>query len=184
MNHQYQNLKDYSYNLKREHSFLFIVIFRLCYSLLIRISPRQLFGWRNYIYKLFGAKIGKGVRISSSAKLYYPWNVTIGDYCWIGDNCNLYSIDKIEIGNNVALAHNVFISTAAHDITSRTFETIRKPVHVCDEVWIATNAFISMGVTINKGAVIGSCAVVTKDMPEGYICLGFPAKPVKLRRNE
>lgn len=148
------------------------------------MSPRPLFKWRNMIYRLFGAKIGKNVRISNSAKLHYPWNVEIEDYCWIGDNCNLYSIDKIIIGNNVALAHNVFISTASHNINSVTFETTRKPVYIKNEVWIASNAFINMGVTINRGAVIGSCAVVTKDMPEGYICLGFPAKPVKLRNSK
>jgi putative colanic acid biosynthesis acetyltransferase WcaF len=183
MHTEYQNLKEYLYNLKREKSIIFIILYNICYSILIRPIPRPFFKWRNKIYGIFGAKIGKGVRISNSAKLYYPWNISIGDYCWIGDNCNLYSIDKIEIGNNVALAHNIFISTASHDTNSITFETIRKPVKICDEVWIASNAFISMGVTINRGVVIGACAVVTKDMPEGYICLGFPAKPIKLRKN-
>lgn len=178
----YQSLNNYTYNLKREKPKWFIFFYNLSYSLLIQFTPRPLFFWRNLVYRLFGAKIGKGVKISSSAKLYYPWNVQIGDYCWIGDNCNLYSIDKITIGNNVALAHNIFVATASHDVTSLTFETIRKPVVICDEVWIASNAFINMGVTLNRGAVIGSCAVVTKDMPEGYICLGFPAKPVKPRK--
>lgn len=178
---RYQDLKEYRYNLKREKSILIMLLFNLCYLLFIYPSPRPLFKWRNLIYKMFGAKIGKGVRICSSTKLYYPWNVVIGNYCWIGENCTLYSIDKINIGNNVALAHNIFISTASHNIESLSFETIRKPVKIFDEVWIASNAFVNMGVTINKGAVIGSCAVVTKDMPEGYICLGFPAKPVKPR---
>lgn len=182
MQSKYQNLKEYHYNLPREKPLVSLILFSIFYTLFIRPTPRHLFKWRNFIYRLFGAKIGKGVRISSSAKLYYPWNIKIGNYCWIGDNCNLYSIDIIEIGNNVALAHNIFVSTASHDTNSLTFETIRKPVKICDEVWIAGNAFISMGVTISKGAVIGACAVVTKDMPEGYICLGFPAKPVRLRK--
>lgn len=179
---KYQDLNLYRYNLKREKSILFMALFFLSYPILIRLSPKPFFKWRNLVYKFFGAKIGKGVRISNSAKLYYPWNIIIGDYCWIGDNCNLYSIDKITIGNNVALAHNIFVSTASHDTNSQTFETIRKPVKICDEVWIASNAFINMGVTLNRGVVVGSCAVVTKDMPEGYICLGLPAKPVKLRK--
>jgi len=38
-----------------------------------------------------------------------------------------------------------------------------------------------MGVIINKGVVIGSASVVTKDLPEGYICVGNPAKAVKKR---
>lgn len=183
MNVHYQDLKSYKYNLPREKSVLLIFIYQQFYQLFIRYSPKPCHQWRSNVYRLFGAKIGKNVKISNSALLYYPWNVTIGDYCWIGDHCNLYSIDKIVLGNNVALGHNIFVSTAAHDIANPTFETIRKPVRICDEVWIASNAFINMGVTLNKGVVIGACAVVTKDMPEGYICFGFPAKPVKLRNN-
>ena len=184
MHPEYQNLEQYHYNLKREKSVFIILLYNLCYSLFIRPTPRPLYKWRNCLYRIFGAKIGMGVRINSSTRIYYPWNVKIGNFCWIGDNCTLYSIDKIEIGNNVALAHNIFISAASHDINSIKFETIRQPVKICDEVWIASNAFISMGVTINRGAVIGSCAVVTKDMPEGYICLGFPAKPIRLRKQQ
>jgi len=180
----YQDLSKYRYTLPREKSVVLILLYRYCYLLFIRLSPQPFYKWRNFIYKLFGAQIGVGVRISNNAILYYPWNITIGDYSWIGDKCNLYSIDKIVIGKNVALAHNIFVATAAHNTASLTFETIRKPVSICDEVWIASNAFINMGLTLNKGVVIGSCAVVTKDMPEGYICLGFPAKPVKLRNNE
>jgi putative colanic acid biosynthesis acetyltransferase WcaF len=182
MHPKYQNLKEYHYNLKRGKSNLTLLLFNFCYKFCIRPTPRLLFKWRNFVYRLFGAKIGIGVRISNTAKLLYPWNVVIGNYCWIGENCTLYSIDKIEIGNNVALAHNIFISTASHDLKSLIFETIRAPVKIYDEVWISSNAFINMGVRINRGAVIGSCAVVTKDMPEGYICLGFPAKPVRLRK--
>ncbi|WP_167619073.1 colanic acid biosynthesis acetyltransferase WcaF [Maribellus sediminis] len=180
---KYQSLQKYSYHLERERSKIFILIYNLVYGLFIRYSPRPFFEYRNWIYRAFGAEIGKKVRISSSAKLYYPWNIQIGNYCWIGDNCNLYSIDKIKIGDNVALAHNIFISTASHDVAKINFPTIRQPVVLEDEVWIASNAFINMGVTIHRGAVIGSCAVVTKDMPEGYICLGFPAKPIKIRNS-
>lgn len=179
----YQDLKSYRYNLPRERSVIFIFFYQLCCQLFVRLSPRPFHSWRSIFYKMFGAHIGRNVRISNSAILYYPWNITIGDNCWIGDHCNLYSIDKIQIGNNVALAHNIFVSTAAHDVSQSTFETIRKPVTICDEVWIASNAFISMGVTLNRGCVIGACAVVTKDMPEGFICLGFPAKPTKMRNN-
>jgi putative colanic acid biosynthesis acetyltransferase WcaF len=184
MQSTYQDLGKYRYNLKRDRSVFTTLLYNLCYYAFIRPTPRPLYKWRNSFYRLFGAKIGQGVRINNSTRIYYPWNVSIGNNCWIGDNCTLYSIAKIEIGNNVALAHNIFIATASHDINSLTFETICNPVKICDEVWIASNVFINMGVTINKGAVIGSCAVVTKDMPEGFICLGFPAKPVKLRKKQ
>jgi putative colanic acid biosynthesis acetyltransferase WcaF len=122
-----------------------------------------------FLYKRFGAKIGVGVKISSSANLLYPWNIEVGDHCWIGDHVELYSVDKIKIGNNVAFAHNVFVATASHDIYKTTFETLKKPIVIEDEVWISSNVFINMGVIIKRGVVVGSASVVTKDLPEGFI---------------
>jgi putative colanic acid biosynthesis acetyltransferase WcaF len=112
----YQNLRDYKYNLKREKSILFIQFYRIIYLFLIRLSPGFLHSWRCFIYRLFGAKIGIKVRIAPSAKFSHPWNIEIGNYCWIGDNVELYSVDRIIVGSNVAFAFNIFVSTAAHDI--------------------------------------------------------------------
>ncbi|MDD3254368.1 MAG: hypothetical protein PHY27_08550 [Parabacteroides sp.] len=177
----YQNLKNYRYNLEREKSLFYIQFYRIVSLLLIRPTPKFMHQWRTFIYRLFGARIGKEVLISSSAKLLYPWNIIIGDYCWIGDNVKLYSVDKIVIGDNVAFAHDIFVATAAHDVYNSNFNTIRKPVFIEDEVWISSNVFINMGVTLHKGVVVGSASVVTKDLPEGYICVGNPAKPIKQR---
>lgn len=178
---EYQNLATYRYNLKREKSVYYIQMYKMIDLLFIKTTPKFLHVWRVFLYKLFGAKIGLDVKISSSAKLLYPWNIEIGDYCWIGDNVELYSVDKIKIGNNVAFAHNIFVATAAHDVYKATFETIRKPITIEDEVWISSNVFINMGVRIERGVVVGSASVVTKDLPEGYICVGNPAKALKKR---
>lgn len=178
---KYQDLQSYVYNLKREKSVYYIQIYKIIALLFIKTTPKFMHSWRVFLYKLFGAKIGIGVKISSSAKLLYPWNIEIGNYCWIGDNVELYSVDKIIIGNNVAFAHNVFVATAAHDIYKTTFETIRKPIIIEDEVWISSNVFINMGIVIERGVVVGSASVVTKNLPEGYICVGNPAVALKKR---
>jgi len=179
---KYQNIRDYKYNIKREKSILYIQFYKIIYLLFIKPTPKFLHSWRCSIYKLFGAKIGCGVKISASAKFMYPWNIEIGNYCWIGDNVELYSVDKIIIGNNVAFAHNIFVATAAHDVYNISFNTICQPVIIEDEVWVSSNVFINMGVVLEKGVVIGSGSIVTKSMPEGFICVGNPAKPVKKRR--
>ncbi|NIJ44314.1 putative colanic acid biosynthesis acetyltransferase WcaF [Wenyingzhuangia heitensis] len=180
----YQDLKNYKYDLKRERSVYFIQLYKIIDLLLIKTTPKFLHSWRVFIYRMFGASIGEGVKISASAKLLYPWNITIGNHCWIGDNVELYSVDKIIIGNNVAFAHNIFVATAAHDVNKILFPTIKKRIVIKDEAWISSNVFINMGVTLNKGVVVGSASVVTKDLPEGYICVGNPAKPLKERKTK
>ena len=50
-----------------------------------------------------------------------------------------------------------------------------------NDVWIGYEAIIMQGVTIGDGAVIGSRAVVTKDVPPYTIVGGVPAKPIRKR---
>ena len=55
-------------------------------------SPQFFYGWRRFLLRSFGAKIGKKVLIRPSAKFTYPWKIAIGDYTWIGEDCILYSL--------------------------------------------------------------------------------------------
>lgn len=53
-----------------------------------------------------------------------------------------------------------------------------------NDVWIGFEAVILSGVTIGGGAIIGTRAVVTKDVPPYTIVGGIPAKPIKKRFSE
>ena len=46
---------------------------------LIRFSPRPCFGWRRFVLRRFGAKIGANVNMYASTRIYFPWNLTVGD---------------------------------------------------------------------------------------------------------
>lgn len=51
-------------------------------------------------------------------------------------------------------------------------------------MWIGYEAVILSGVTIGDGAIIGTRAVVTKDVPSYTIVGGVPAKPIRKRFDE
>jgi len=68
-----------------------------------RYSPRLLYGWRNFILRIMGASIGRGVKIYPSAKIMFPWNLTIEDGAVISWGVNLYNLGKIEIGKNTII---------------------------------------------------------------------------------
>ncbi len=53
-----------------------------------------------------------------------------------------------------------------------------------NDVWIGYEAVILAGVTVGDGAVIGACAMVTKDVPPYTIVGGVPAKPIRKRFSE
>ena len=148
---------------------------------LFRMSPQVFYGWRNFLLRLFGAKIGRKVQIRSTTRVTYPWKLTIGDYVWVGDDCVFYTLGEIVLGSHVAIAHDVYFCTGLHDYTRLDFPIGQKPVHIEDEVWIPNDVFIGPGVTVHRGAIIGARSTVLSDMPEGMICYGNPAKPVKPR---
>jgi virginiamycin A acetyltransferase len=53
-----------------------------------------------------------------------------------------------------------------------------------NDVWIGYEAVILAGVTIGDGAIIGTRALVTKDVPPYTIVGGIPAKPIRKRFSE
>ena len=55
----------------------------------------------------------------------------------------------------------------------RTLNAHASPIIIEDDVFIGARALILKGVTIGKGAVIGASAVITKDVPPGYIAVGY-----------
>jgi acetyltransferase-like isoleucine patch superfamily enzyme len=123
--------------------------------------------------------------------------ISIGEWCYVGENSRIWSAQKVEIGNRVLISHNVNIhDTNGHPVNaesrhqdfiaiSRTGhphespDIISLPIKIEDDVWIGFNSTILKGITIGKGAIIGASSVVTKDIPPGVTVVGNPAKVVK-----
>ena len=145
-------------------------------------SPIFLYQWRNFLLRFFGAKIGKKVLISPSVRIIYPWRLSIGDYSWIGENVELYTLNEISIGHDTVISQRSYICSGGHDYLSPTFDTTVGSVYIGNEVWIATDVFVSPGVHIGNAVVVGARSNVFSDLPDGMICYGSPAKVVKERK--
>lgn len=146
-----------------------------------RWSPQFLFGFRAWLLRLFGARIGVDVRIRPTTRVTYPWKLTIGNHVWVGDDCVFYNLGEIVLGNHVALAHDVYLCTGLHDYTKIEFPIGAKAIVLEDEVWLPNDVFVGPGVTIGRGTLVGARSTVLNDLPPGMICYGYPAKPVKPR---
>lgn len=147
-------------------------------------SPDFMYGWRSFLLRLFGAKIGKNVRIRPTTRISCPWNIKIGDYCWIGQGTKLSGSGEIEIGNNAVVSALSYISTDSHHYDSSNFDIFAAKVHIEDEVWIATDVFVAPGVTIGKGTVVGARSSVFNNLPAMMICIGSPAKALRERTKQ
>jgi acetyltransferase-like isoleucine patch superfamily enzyme len=130
-----------------------------------------------------GAKlmVNNNFKIFSGAKIFINKNasVILGSG-YINNYLTLHCFERIEIGDDVAIADNVTIRDSDnHTVTSNTNYAMTKPVYIGNHVWIGMNAMILKGVTIGDGAIIAAGSVVTRDVPSKCLAAGVPAKVIK-----
>ncbi|PLR97518.1 sugar O-acetyltransferase [Bacillus sp. T33-2] len=131
--------------------------------------------------ELFGST-GKSLFIEPAFRCDYGYNIHVGENFYANFDCVILDVCEVRIGHNCFIAPGVHIYTAAHPLNP--YERIAgpefgKPVMIGDNVWIGGRAVINPGVTIGNNTVIASGAVVTKDVPDGVVAGGNPARIIK-----
>lgn len=158
------------------------LFWNVCCLFLFRPFAGPLFWrWRNLVLRMFGAKVGAGCKISNSAKIWAPWNLELGTYVCLGPSSQIYSANKIIIGDKVTVSQGAYLCGASHDISKLNKPLITAPIKIDSFAWICADAFVGMGVTIGEGAVVGARACVFKDVEPWTVVGGNPAKFIKKR---
>jgi putative colanic acid biosynthesis acetyltransferase WcaF len=147
-------------------------------------SPQVLYSWRSWLLRLFGMKIGTNVKVRPTARVTYPWKVSIGDHSWIGDDVVLYSLGEIDIGANCVVSQRSYLCAATHNHQHPSFELIAGKITIEDEVWLAADVFVAPGRRVGRGTVVGARSNVFLDLAGGMICVGSPAKAIGPRLSE
>lgn len=157
-------------------------IWNIVWLFLFRPTPRGFFyGWRTFLLRCFGAKLGKRCHVLPSCRIWQPWKLTMGDDSCLSERVDCYSVAQITLGGNVIVSQDVFLCGASHDIASRTMDLTFAPITIGNNAWVAARAFIAPGVTVGEGAVVGACSVVTHDVPPWTVVAGNPAAVIKQR---
>lgn len=157
------------------------LIWAIISKILFRPFSGPLFnGWRIFLLKVFGAKIGQGSIIYASAYIPAPWNLTVGQITCIGPHVKLH-IGKTVLGSKVTISQRSYLCSASHETTSLNTPFISGSIVVENYAWVAAEAFIMMNVTVGEGAIVGARAAVFKDIEPWNIVGGNPAKFIKIR---
>lgn len=146
-----------------------------------RLSPRPCFGWRRFVLRRFGAKIGHQVNTYASTRVYFPWNLTVGDWSAIGEDAFIYNLGPVTLGEKVTISHRAQLCAGTHDYTRADLPLLKPPIVIKDQAWVCADAFVGPGVTVGEGAIVGARAVAMKDIPPWAIVAGNPAKFIKKR---
>ena len=123
---------------------------------------------RPAIWRGLGCKVGKNVHIGHGVRFDFG------------------NAERITVEDDVAIANGVTMWCHRRDMTSYRIgmKAVDLPtkygdIHLGKGCYIGLNVTIMPGVHIGEGAVIGSCALVTKDIPAWTVAAGVPAKVIK-----
>ena len=151
-------------------------------SPLFRYSPRPLFGWRRFLLRIFGAKIGRSAHVYPSAYIYIPWNLSLGDQASIGEWALIYNLGQVSIGKQATISHRAHLCAGTHDYQDPSLPLQRLPITIDEKAWVCADAFVGPGRHVGEGAIVGAAAVVVRDVLPWQIVAGNPARLVKTRK--
>lgn len=133
------------------------------------------------ILRVFGAEIGKDVRIKPGIHIRYPWKLQLGDHSWLAD-CYIDNLDLVSIGKNVCISQQAMLMTGNHDYKSSTFDLVTKPIVLEDGVWIGAKSLVTPGVRAASHAVLTAGSTAVKNLDAYVVYQGNPALKVRIRR--
>lgn len=110
--------------------------------------------------------------------------VKIGNATFVNQFCQFHTgkSGEITIGENCDIGTGVTFLCVTHEIGPehrRAGESLIKPIHVGDGVWIGSNVTILPGVDIGNGCIIAAGSVVTKSCASHGLYGGVPARRIK-----
>ena len=139
---------------------------------------------RTWYFRLFVKSCGGGVFVGRHIDLRAPWGITIGNNVVINKRVLLDGRHGLEIGSNVDIAQDVYIWSRHHDYNDDYHSGVGAKTVIGDYVWLCARSNILPGVTVERGAVVATGAVVTRDVPPMAVVGGIPAKTIMERKSK
>lgn len=175
------DLSGYENRLGRKHQAV-RMLWNILWPLTTWFLPRSLgMGWKRLLLRMFGAKVHPTAQVYSSARIYYPANLTMEAYSCLADGVECYNVAPVTVGAHSTISQGTLLCTASHDITDSHHRLVTAPIMIEDQVWIGARAYIGMGVVVRQGAVVGATASVYKTVEPWTVVGGNPARFIKKR---
>lgn len=160
---------------------LAMLAWEFCWALLCAWTPKPLNRWRLFWLQIFGAQLHGQPFVHQRARIQIPWHVTLHDRACLGDRANLYSLAPIEIAARAIIAQEAYLCTGTHALDDPNLPLKVAAIHIGEDAFIGARAFILPGISIGHRAIVGACAVVTRNVADGITVAGNPAAPLRTR---
>ena len=124
---------------------------------------------RTFLLRLFGARIGKNVKIRANVRVHFPWNLVIGDFSWIGEDAWIINHVLITIGNHVCISQGAKICSSSHNFRSEELSYKHHEIQIGDGAWICLASNILPGSSVGLNSVISAGETFSGKLPNNHI---------------
>ena len=138
-------------------------------------------GRRRILAELLGS-LGEGTEIRPPFYCDYGHQTHVGARTFANFGLIALDVARITIGDDVQIGPNVQLLTPTHPLEPgprRDKWEAAQPITIGDNVWLGGGVIVGPGVTIGADTVVGAGAVVTRDLPDGVLAVGNPARVVR-----
>nr|WP_208385736.1 acetyltransferase [Curtobacterium sp. WW7] len=129
------------------------------------------------VLRAFGAEIGRGVVYRPRTRVRFPWKLRIGDNSWIGEGVWIHNQDRVEIGSDVVISQETFLTTGSH-AHRRDMALITAPITIHDGVWVTSRCMVLGGTVIGRSSLVRPMSVVAGNVSSNTVVSGNPATPI------
>ena len=148
--------------------------------------------WLHYYVRpnpsLFG-HFGKNASLARPCDLKNPKNIYLYDFARIGCRSTIMTMgnSKFIMKRGCLTAEGLVVVTSNHRqhigqfLQGNNEDNEYKDIIVEEDVWIGINVTLLAGAHIGRGAIIGACSIVTKEIPPYAVAVGNPAKVIKFK---
>jgi putative colanic acid biosynthesis acetyltransferase WcaF len=156
-----------------------ILLWQICWTAFCAWTPKPLNRWRLFWLRCFGARIFGQPFVHQRARIELPWNLILHHRACLGDRAHAYSLGEIELHEASTVAQEVYLCTGTHDFKSPVLALQTAKISIGPGAFVCARAFILPGVIVGARAIVGACAVVTRDVEEDGKVAGNPAVPLR-----
>lgn len=158
---------------------------RICWyfvnELLVRNPLNPSSGFKVFLLRLFGAKIGSDVVVKPKVNIKYPWKLTIGNHCWIGEGVWIDNLAEVTIEDHVCVSQGAFLICGNHNYKRSSFDLMIAPIILKEGSWVGAKSSVGPGVTLHEHSILSLGSVTSSDLEAFTIYRGNPAVKINMR---
>jgi acetyltransferase-like isoleucine patch superfamily enzyme len=132
-------------------------------------------------------RMGRWSWIGHGSKVrVHEGEVSIGAKSVLGQECTISAYQHVSVGRECIIADRVMLIDFDHGVSEverpiRAQGIYKRDVHVGHNVWMGYGACVLRGVSVGDNSVVGTNAVVTRDVPKNAVVGGVPARVLRMR---